>query len=175
MLASVAGTLAPLPSTPPDAPSPADDEGTALPPPNLNSIRHDAPAPARVSVLDGAAGDAARPVTPTDAIDVAAPFREPPPRATKKRKRNRQSDDEKMDSVFAAAEGVRAVAKLVLAAAKPVAASADPLLCQAAECLEYSAERLNSCASTLEAACANTEVRGSRDDCRRRDKPQREQ
>ena len=128
MLASVADTLAPLPFAPPDAPSPADDEGTAASPPNSNSIRRDAPAPARAPVLDGAAGNSARPVTPTDAVDVAAPFREPPPRATKKRKRNQQSDDEKMDSVFAAAEGVRAVAKLVLAAAKPVAASADPLL-----------------------------------------------
>ena len=113
LLASVADALVPLPFAPPDAPSPADDEGTAASHPNSNSIQRDAPAPARAPVLDGAAGDAARPVTPTDAIDVAAPFREPPPRATKKRKRNRQSDDEKMDSVFAAAEGVRAVAKLV--------------------------------------------------------------
>ena len=91
LLASVAGTLAPLPFAPPDAPSPVEDGGTAASPPNSNSIRRDEPAPARAPVLDGAAGDSARPVTPTDAVDVAAPFREPPHRATKKRKRNQQS------------------------------------------------------------------------------------
>ena len=85
---------------------------------------------------------------------MAAPFADPPPRGTKKRKRDRQSEDEKVDSVFASAEGVRAVAKLVLAAVKPVDASADPLLCQAAECLKYSAEKLASCASALETALA---------------------
>ena len=77
LLASVAGTLAPLPFAPPDAPSPVEDGGTAASPPNSNSIRRDEPAPARAPVLDGAAGDSARPVTPTDAVDVAAPFREP--------------------------------------------------------------------------------------------------
>ena len=74
--------------------------------------------PARVPVLNGTGGNAARPITPTDAIDVAAPFADPPPRGTKKRKRGRQSKDQKMDSVFAASEGVRVVAKLVLAATK---------------------------------------------------------
>ena len=101
---------------PSDAPSPAGDEGAATSSPNSNSIQRDAPA--RASVLDGADGNAARPITPTDAVEVAAPFAEPPPWGTKKRKRGHQSEDEKMDSVFAAAEGVHVVAKLVLAATK---------------------------------------------------------
>ena len=116
LLASVADTLAPLPSTPSDAPSPAGEEGAATLSPNSNSNQWDAPA--HESILDGTDGNAARPITPMDAVEVAAPLADPPPRGTKKRKRGRQSKDQKMDSVFAASEGVRVVAKLVLAATK---------------------------------------------------------
>ena len=101
---------------PSDAPSPTGDKGAATSSPNSNSIQRNVPACA--SVLDGADGNAARPITPTDAVEVAAPFAEHPPWGTKKRKRGHQSEDEEVDFVFAADEGVRAVAKLVLAATK---------------------------------------------------------
>ena len=85
-LAAIATTLAPLPTTPLDAPSPVDEHGAAASSPNSNSNQPDAPEPASASVLDGGPGSPARPVTPTD--DVAALFAAPPPRGRRKWKRN---------------------------------------------------------------------------------------
>ena len=156
-LAAIVTTLAPLPVTPLDAPSPVDEHGAATSSLDSNSNQPEVPEPASASVLDGGPGSPARPVTPTD--DVAALFAAPPPRGTRKRKRNQLSDDEKVDSVLAAVEGVRAVAVLLCAAVGPASSSTDPLMNKIAECLEYSVDRLESCTAMMEAACDNTSAK----------------
>ena len=89
-LAAIAITLAPLPATPLDAPSPVDEHGAAASSPDSNSNQPEVPEPASASVLDGGPGSPARPVTPAD--DVAALFAAPPPPGTRKRKRNQLID-----------------------------------------------------------------------------------
>lgn len=88
--------------------------------------------------------------------DVAALFSNEPRQSSKKRKRQRLTDAEKIEAAFAAIEGVRAIAKLLVAATKPAASSADPSVQQVVECMIYSSEKLDSCASTLHLACSNT-------------------
>ena len=88
--------------------------------------------------------------------DVAALFSNDKKQPSKKRKRQRLSDTEKIEAAFAAIEGVRAVAKLLAAATEPAASSTDLLVQQIIECVSFSAEKLESCASTLHLACLNT-------------------
>ena len=62
-LAAIATTLAPLPATPLDVPSPVDEHGAAASSPDSNSNQPEVPEPASASVLDGGPGSPARPVT----------------------------------------------------------------------------------------------------------------
>ena len=72
--------------------------------------------------------------------DVAALFADVPQHPSKKRKcqRQRLSKSEKIETAFAAIEGVRAVVNLLAAATKPVASSSAPLARQITECMLYS-------------------------------------
>ena len=90
--------------------------------------------------------------------DVAALFADVPQHPSKKRKCQwqRLSKSEKIETVFAAIEGVRAVVNLLAAATKPVASSSAPLARQITECMLYSTEQLERCASVLDLSCNNT-------------------
>ena len=62
-LAAIATTLAPLPATPLDVPSPVDERGAAASSPDSNSNQPEVPEPASASVLDGGSGSPVSPVT----------------------------------------------------------------------------------------------------------------
>ena len=134
------------PSSTGDGPSPSDDDRRAV---DSNRILNE--------LTGGGEGvdDALRVVTPP-LDDIATLFTDVPRQPSKKRSRQRLNDSEKIETAFAAIEGVRVVSKLLAAATKPAASNSDPVVRRIAECISYSVEKLESCASALNLACTNT-------------------
>ena len=98
-----------------------------------------------------------RTVSPVDP-DIAFLFGNEKSQATKKRSRQRLSDDAKIDSAYAALEGMRAVKVLLEATIKPIETHSDPTMVVGLviKCLSLTVGKMESCAYALELAWANT-------------------
>ena len=78
-------------------------------------------------------------VSPADGITIL--FGDHPAQPTKTRSRQHLSADDKIDSAFAALEGVHAARTLLLAAIKPAAASSYQAMDLVVNCLDFAAQK----------------------------------
>ena len=147
----VTGLAPPLIAPPPLDNAPLTDNQRAADPSQNNLNLPNALAP---STSPDEIGDAPRTVSPTD--EIAAIFGDHQPTLTKKRPRQRLSDDTKISKALSALESVRVVRPLLRVAIKSAGTIADPIMDRLIECMEFSAETLMICASDLELASTNT-------------------